>query len=186
MSEFLESFAHDTVNRIDGIDISTLGLDDLRTRVVGCFVFDCDDLLTNACLQTIISQDVSLFTGTLRSNLDPFNEHTDEECWEALERCHLISILSHATNKDAQVSLDMPISQSGSLSAGERQLVAMARALLRRSNVVIMDEATSQIDIALDDQVGSRFPQDSFLHFLNVVFYRFNEPSVRSSAVQLL
>ncbi|CAL1717117.1 unnamed protein product [Somion occarium] len=120
---------------IDGIDISTLGLDDLRTRV------------------TIISQDVSLFTGTLRSNLDPFNEHTDEECWEALERCHLISILSHATNKDAQVSLDMPISQSGSLSAGERQLVAMARALLRRSNVVIMDEATSQIDIALDDQI---------------------------------
>ncbi|TCD63205.1 hypothetical protein EIP91_005844 [Steccherinum ochraceum] len=126
---------------IDGIDISTLGLDDLRTRV------------------TIISQDVSLFTGTIRSNLDPFNEHTDEECWEVLERCHLTPILNAASNGHKQngtgsrPALDMPISQSGSLSAGERQLVAMARALLRRSNVVIMDEATSQIDTELDDQI---------------------------------
>ncbi|KAK7682642.1 hypothetical protein QCA50_014442 [Cerrena zonata] len=117
---------------IDGIDIASLGLEDLRTRV------------------TIISQDVSLFTGTLRSNLDPFDEHTDEECLEVLERCHLTSILGHSSS---QIALDMPISQTGSLSAGERQLVAMARALLRRSNVVIMDEATSQIDIALDDQI---------------------------------
>lgn len=51
------------------------------------------------------------------------------------------------------LALDTPISQTGSLSAGERQLVALARAVLRRSNVVIMDEATSQIDTALDDQV---------------------------------
>ncbi|THH32259.1 hypothetical protein EUX98_g1936 [Antrodiella citrinella] len=125
---------------IDGIDISTLGLDDLRTRV------------------TIISQDVSLFTGTIRSNLDPFEEHTDEECWEVMERCHLTTILKSATassNKtgDSKLTLDMPISQSGSLSAGERQLVAMARALLRRSNVVILDEATSQIDEELDNQI---------------------------------
>ncbi|KAH8100998.1 P-loop containing nucleoside triphosphate hydrolase protein [Cristinia sonorae] len=123
---------------IDGIDISTLGLDDLRTRV------------------TIISQDVSLFSGTIRSNLDPFNEHTDEECWEVLERCHLTTILKAATDQnkpDGKLALDMPISQTGSLSAGERQLVAMARALLRRSNVVILDEATSQIDTDLDDQI---------------------------------
>lgn len=105
--------------------------------------------------QTIISQDVSLFTGTLRSNLDPFDEHTNEECLEVLERCHLTSVLGHAKNASAQASLDMPISQTGSLSAGERQLVAMARALLRRSNIVILDEATSQIDIALDDQVNT-------------------------------
>lgn len=105
--------------------------------------------------QTIISQDVSLFTGTLRSNLDPFDEHTNEECLEVLERCHLTSVLGYVENTSAQASLDMPISQTGSLSAGERQLVAMARALLRRSNVVILDEATSQIDIALDDQVST-------------------------------
>jgi ABC-type multidrug transport system fused ATPase/permease subunit len=109
-----------------------------------------------SCLcQTIVSQDVSLFSGTIRTNLDPFSEHTDAECWEVLERCHLTSVLSGSAGKTAaDISLDTPISQSGSLSAGERQLVALARAVLRRSNVVIMDEATSQIDTALDDQVS--------------------------------
>ncbi|KZT01394.1 uncharacterized protein LAESUDRAFT_739182 [Laetiporus sulphureus 93-53] len=122
---------------IDGVDISKIGLDDLRTRI------------------TIISQDVSLFSGTIRSNLDPFDEHTDEECWDVLERCHLTSILRRSTGKsgESEIALDMPISQIGSLSAGERQLVAMARAVLRRSNIVIMDEATSQIDSKLDDEI---------------------------------
>ncbi|TFK93706.1 P-loop containing nucleoside triphosphate hydrolase protein [Polyporus arcularius HHB13444] len=123
---------------IDGIDITTIGLEDLRSRI------------------TIISQDVSLFSGTLRSNLDPFNEHTDAECWDVLERCHLTTILKGSLGRSQGshgISLDMPISQTGSLSAGERQLVAMARAILRRSNLVILDEATSQIDTDLDDQI---------------------------------
>lgn len=74
---------------------------------------------------------------------------------EVLDRCHLTSIFSRTIGKaeGAAITLDMPISQTGSLSAGERQLVSMARALLRRSNVVIMDEATSQIDSNLDDQI---------------------------------
>ncbi|OJT02453.1 ATP-dependent bile acid permease [Trametes pubescens] len=124
---------------IDGIDITTIGLEDLRSRI------------------TIISQDVSLFSGTLRSNLDPFDEHSDQECWDVLERCHLTTILRGSMQRSREdpsnISLDMPITQTGSLSAGERQLVAMARAILRRSNVVILDEATSQIDTDLDDQV---------------------------------
>ncbi|KAI0636054.1 P-loop containing nucleoside triphosphate hydrolase protein [Trametes polyzona] len=124
---------------IDGIDITTIGLEDLRSRI------------------TIISQDVSLFSGTLRSNLDPFDEHSDQECWDVLERCHLTTILKGSMQRSnespSNISLDMPISQTGSLSAGERQLVAMARAILRRSNVVILDEATSQIDTELDDQI---------------------------------
>jgi len=122
---------------IDNVDISKIGLDDLRSHI------------------TIISQDVSLFSGTIRSNLDPFGEHSDEECWEVLERCHLTSILKRSAGKTEgpRLTLDMPIGQTGSLSAGERQLVAMARAVLRRSNVVVMDEATSQIDSKLDDQI---------------------------------
>ncbi|KAF8921944.1 pleiotropic drug resistance ABC transporter [Mucidula mucida] len=116
---------------IDGIDVSTIGLQDLRTRV------------------TIVSQDVSLFTGTLRSNLDPLDQHSTQECMDVVERCHLMSVLHHA---DRDNILNMAMS-AGSLSGGERQLVALARAMLRRTNVIIMDEATSQIDSHLDDQI---------------------------------
>ncbi|GLB35831.1 putative ABC transporter transmembrane region [Lyophyllum shimeji] len=120
---------------IDGIDISTLGLGDLRTRI------------------TIISQDVALFSGTIKSNIDPLDEHTEEECLDVLQRCHLSSLLKHpASFAEPSALLDMPISP-GSLSAGEKQLVSIARAILRRTNIIIMDEATSQIDSNLDDQI---------------------------------
>ncbi|KAG1754951.1 P-loop containing nucleoside triphosphate hydrolase protein [Suillus paluster] len=126
---------------IDGIDISTIGLEDLRSRI------------------TIVSQDVSLFSGTLRSNLDPFEEHTDQECWDVLERCHLTRLLNRAVEKGG-FTLEMPISQGGSLSAGERQLVALARAVLRKTNIIIMDEATSQIDSRLDDQIQTTIREE--------------------------
>ncbi|KAF8665348.1 hypothetical protein AX16_000367 [Volvariella volvacea WC 439] len=119
---------------IDNLDISTIGLEDLRTRI------------------TIISQDVALFSGTIRSNLDPLGQHTDRECWDVLERCHLIPLLKHTPSEREPTILDMPVSQN-SLSAGEKQLMALARAVLRRTNVVIMDEATSQIDVLLDDRI---------------------------------
>ncbi|KAK0481769.1 P-loop containing nucleoside triphosphate hydrolase protein [Armillaria novae-zelandiae] len=120
----------DNLFSIDGIDISTIGLEDLRTRI------------------TVVSQDVSLFSGTLRSNLDPLDQNTLQECMEVVERCHMMDVLHHTTTD----FLDIPISQ-GSLSGGERQLVALARAMLRRTNIIIMDEATSQIDSHLDDQI---------------------------------
>ncbi|KAJ8472316.1 hypothetical protein ONZ45_g16692 [Pleurotus djamor] len=119
---------------IDGIDIATIGLEDLRTRV------------------TIVSQDVSLFAGTIRSNLDPLGEHTDQECWDVLERCHLLPLL-RANFTNGEFTLDMSIGKDGSLSAGERQLVSLSRAVLRRTNIIILDEATSQIDNKLDDQI---------------------------------
>ncbi|KAF9469837.1 P-loop containing nucleoside triphosphate hydrolase protein [Collybia nuda] len=119
---------------IDGIDIAKLGLEVLRTSI------------------TIISQDVSLFSGTIRSNLDPLDEHSTRECIEVMERCHLTKLLKHTSMAHQDTLLDMPITQ-GSLSAGERQLVAIARAILRRTNIIIMDEATSQIDSQLDDQI---------------------------------
>ena len=101
-------------------------------------------------MQTIIYQDVSLFSGTIRSNLDPFNEHDDHECWDVLQRCHLVS----GPDRPGPIgNLETPISQTGSLSAGERQLVSLARAVLRGSRVVVMDEATSAIDLRLDDMV---------------------------------
>ncbi|KAJ7459165.1 P-loop containing nucleoside triphosphate hydrolase protein [Mycena galericulata] len=119
---------------LDGVDISMIGLEDLRTRI------------------TIVSQDVSLFSGTIRSNLDPLGLSTDRECLDALDRCHLPPLLRHHATHDEPSLLDMPVNQE-SLSAGERQLVALSRAILRRTNVIIMDEATSQIDSHLDDQI---------------------------------
>jgi ABC-type multidrug transport system fused ATPase/permease subunit len=132
------------------MDISTIGLEDLRTRIVSHF--NSHRLLLMYITQTFINQDVSLFSGTIRSNVDPFEEHDDQECWDALRRCHLI----REREASGQIkSLDTPISQTGSLSAGERQLVALARAVLRGSQVVVMDEATSAIDLRLDDMVHS-------------------------------
>ncbi|KAF8583414.1 pleiotropic drug resistance ABC transporter [Ramaria rubella] len=123
---------------VDGVDLSTIGLEDLRTRI------------------TIINQDVSLFSGTIRSNIDPFDEHEDHECWDVLKRCHLLA--GSSNNVIGPIwSLDTPISQTGSLSAGERQLVALARAILRRSQVVVLDEATSAIDMHLDEMARPTF-----------------------------
>ncbi|CAE6425291.1 unnamed protein product [Rhizoctonia solani] len=128
---------------LDGIDIRTIGLDDLRSRV------------------TLVSQDVALFSGSVRSNLDPFNEYTDEECWDVLERCHLGqrptlsgSGEDYSSGRILLSSLETPVSVGGKgLSAGQRQLLALARAMLRRSAVIIMDEATSSIDLETDDQI---------------------------------
>ncbi|EJD03803.1 P-loop containing nucleoside triphosphate hydrolase protein [Fomitiporia mediterranea MF3/22] len=117
---------------LDGIDIGSIGLEDLRTKI------------------TTVSQDVSLFTGSIRSNLDPFGEHSDLDCIDALERCHINK--RDADGRDVAF-LDTMIGPTGSLSAGERQLIALARAILRRSQVIIMDEATSQIDTNLDDKI---------------------------------
>lgn len=103
-------------------------------------------------LQTIISQDVSIFSGTLKSNLDPLDQYTPQECFEVLERCHLTSAFHFTPSAEEPTILDMYISP-GSLSAGEKQLVALARAVMRKTNIIIMDEATSQIDTRLDDQV---------------------------------
>lgn len=130
---------------------------------------------------TLVSQDVSLFAGTIRSNLDPLERHTDEECLAVLERVHLLRLLRsrfvNANDGDGDGEggeLNQSQSQSytqlqpqshnepnilsmkitrDSLSAGEKQLLSLSRALLRKSQLIIMDEATSQIDLSLDDQI---------------------------------
>lgn len=127
---------------IDGLDITKLGLEDLRTRL------------------TIISQDVSLFAGTIRSNLDPLEKYTHEEHLEALQRCHMMERLAFRPSKAEPTLLDMRVSKD-SLSAGEKQLLALARAILRRTNVIIMDEATSQIDTDLDDKIQKTIREET-------------------------
>ena len=116
---------------IDGIDISTVGLHDLRSRI------------------SIIPQDPSLFRGTIRSNLDPFNEHTDLDLWSALRQAHLVE-----NNSENGLNLESLIESEGSnLSLGQRQLMALARALVRGSQIIVCDEATSSIDFESDRKV---------------------------------
>jgi len=126
----------------------------------------------------------------VRSNLDPFDEHSDRECWDVLRRCHLAA--NHTGAEGSQpakrikiVSLDAPIAGGGgSLSAGQRQLLALARAMLRRTQVVLTDEATSAIDLDLDDRVRTPIYIER-LADADIGPLRFNTPSVRSSEMQL-
>lgn len=103
---------------------------------------------------TIIPQDPVLFSGTLRSNLDPFSEHSDASLWGALHRVHFLESLQSFDDSTATISLDAAVSENGNnFSQGQRQLLCMSRALLRRSKVIILDEATASVDNATDSKI---------------------------------
>ena len=111
---------------IDGIDIKTIGLHELRTKV------------------SIIPQDPVLFAGSLRKNLDPFNEYEDQQLWDALEAAKFKESVTDLTN-----GLDSVMTEGGSnFSIGQRQLVCLARAIFRRNRILLVNEATANVDQA--------------------------------------
>ncbi|KAJ7916824.1 multidrug resistance-associated ABC transporter [Mycena leptocephala] len=128
---------------VDGLDIAKIGLTDLRSRL------------------TIIPQDPTILSGTLRTTLDVFNEYQDADIFEALRRVHLIPSedtpeeTADTVNANMFRNLDSSVSEGGeNFSTGEKQLLCMARAILKRSKILVMDEATASVDYATDELIG--------------------------------